>query len=91
MHKTTIGSTLLIIPLSRGNGEPAERLVMKPHFGGRSRRLYSEGRHQLQMFSPSTCNFFVPFAQKDARFALAAIRRAASLPSAQKISKEIKA
>jgi nitrogen regulatory protein P-II 2 len=22
------------------------------------------------MFSPSTCNFFVPFAQKDARFAL---------------------
>jgi hypothetical protein len=43
------------------------------------------------MFSPSTCNFFVPFAQKNARFALAAIRRAASLPSAQKISKEIKA
>jgi hypothetical protein len=43
------------------------------------------------MFSPSTCNFFVPFAQKNARFALAAIRRAASLTTAQKISKEIKA
>jgi hypothetical protein len=43
------------------------------------------------MFSPAACNFFVPFAQKDARFALAAIRRAVSLPSAQKISKEIKA
>jgi hypothetical protein len=64
---------------------------VKVHFGGRSRRLYSEGRHQLQMFSPSICNFFVPFAQKNARFALAAIRRAVSLPSAQKISKEIKA
>jgi hypothetical protein len=71
--------------------EPAGRLTVKVHFGGRSRRLYSEGRHQLQMFSPSTCNFFVPFAQKNARFALAAIRRAASLPSAQKISREIKA
>jgi hypothetical protein len=70
---------------------PAGRLAVKVHFGGRSRRLYSEGRHQLQMFSPSTCNFFVPFAQKNARFALAAIRRAASLPSAQKISREIKA
>jgi hypothetical protein len=22
----------------------------------------------MQMFSPYTCNFFVPFAQKDARF-----------------------
>jgi hypothetical protein len=64
---------------------------MKVHFGGRSRRLYSEGRHQLQMFSPSTCNFFVPIAQKDARFALAASRWAASLPRAQKISREIKA
>ena len=36
------------------------------------------------MFSPYTCNFFVPFAQKDARFALAANRRAASLPSTLK-------
>jgi nitrogen regulatory protein P-II 2 len=27
------------------------------------------------MFSPSTCNFFVPFAQKDARFAWTANRR----------------
>jgi hypothetical protein len=70
--------------------EPAGRLAVKVHFGGRSRRLYSEGRHQLQMFSPSTCNFFVPFAQKDARFALAAIRRAACLPSDHKIYKEIK-
>jgi nitrogen regulatory protein P-II 2 len=41
------------------------------------------------MFSPSTCNFFVPFAQKDARFAPAARRRAVSLPRAQKISREI--
>jgi hypothetical protein len=71
--------------------EPAGQLAVKVHFGGRSRRLYSEGRHQLQMFSPFTCNFFVPFAQKNARFALAAIRRAASLTTAQKISKEIKA
>jgi hypothetical protein len=61
------------------------------YFGGRSRRLYSEGRHQLEMFSPSICNFFVPFAQKDARFASEASRPAASLPSAQKISREIKA
>jgi hypothetical protein len=61
------------------------------HFGGRSRRLYSEGRHQLQMFSPSTCNFFVPFAQKDARFTSAAGRLAVILPSAQNISREIKA
>jgi hypothetical protein len=44
-----------------------------------------------KMFSPSTCNFFVPFAQKDARFASAARRRAVSLPRAQKISREIKA
>jgi hypothetical protein len=29
------------------------------------------------MFSPATCNFFVPFAQKDARFGSAANRRAA--------------
>jgi hypothetical protein len=43
------------------------------------------------MFSPSTCNFFVPFAQKDARFASAASRQAASLPRAQKISREMKA
>jgi hypothetical protein len=43
------------------------------------------------MFSPSTCNFFVPFAQKDARFALAARRRAVGLPSAQKLSREMKA
>jgi hypothetical protein len=43
------------------------------------------------MFSPSTCNFFVPFAQKDARFASAVSRRAVILPSAQKISREIKA
>jgi hypothetical protein len=43
------------------------------------------------MFSPSTCNFFVPFAQKDARFTSAASRRALILPSAQKISREIKA
>jgi nitrogen regulatory protein P-II 2 len=42
------------------------------------------------MFSPSTCNFFVPFAQKDARFASAARRRAVSLPRAQKISRENK-
>jgi hypothetical protein len=71
--------------------EPAGRLAVKVHFGGRSRRLYSEGRHQLQMFSPSTCNFFVPFAQKDARFASVVIRWAVSLPGAQKISREIKA
>jgi hypothetical protein len=30
------------------------------------------------MFSPSSCKFFVPFAQKDARFALAANGLAAS-------------
>jgi nitrogen regulatory protein P-II 2 len=40
------------------------------------------------MFSSSTCNFFVPFARKDARFALAAIRRADRLPSAQEISSD---
>jgi hypothetical protein len=71
--------------------EPAGQLAVKVHFGGRSRRLYSEGRHQLQMFSPSTCNFFVPFAQKDARFAPAAMGRAVMLPRAQEISREIKA
>ena len=36
------------------------------------------------MFSPYTCNFFVPFAQKDARFGSAANRRAASLPTVLK-------
>jgi hypothetical protein len=61
------------------------------HFGGRDGRLYSEGRHQLEMFSPSNCNFFVPIAQKDARFALAANGRAAGLPDVQEISREIKA
>jgi hypothetical protein len=61
------------------------------HFGGRDGRLYSEGRHQVEMFSPSTCNFFVPIAQKDARFALAASRRARSLPRAQELSSEMKA
>jgi hypothetical protein len=30
------------------------------------------------MFSPKTCNFFVPFAQKDARFRKSADRQAAS-------------
>jgi hypothetical protein len=43
------------------------------------------------MFSPYICNFFVPFAQKDARFAGAANRRAVSMPSAQKVSREMKA
>jgi hypothetical protein len=43
------------------------------------------------MFSPSTCNFFVPFAQKDARFALAANRWAVSLPRAHEMSREMKA
>jgi hypothetical protein len=43
------------------------------------------------MFSPSTCNFFMPFAQKDARFASAASRWAARLPRAQKIPREMKA
>jgi len=71
-------------------GEPAEWLAVKPHFGGRSRRLYSDRRHQLKMFSP-TCNFFVPFAQKDARFAFGSEPPGGpSLPSAQKISREIK-
>jgi hypothetical protein len=40
---------------------------------------------------PSSCNFFMPFAQKDARFAMAASRRAATLSRAQKISREMKA
>jgi hypothetical protein len=43
------------------------------------------------MFSCFTCNFFVPFAQKDARFDWAASRRAVNLPSAQKIATEMKA
>jgi hypothetical protein len=43
------------------------------------------------MFSPSTCNFFVPFAQKDARFALEASRRAISSPRAHEMSREMKA
>jgi nitrogen regulatory protein P-II 2 len=37
------------------------------------------------MFSPATCNFFVPFAQKDARFGSAVSRPAVCLPSAQEI------
>jgi hypothetical protein len=65
-------------------GEPAEWLAVKPHFGGRSYRLYSDRRHQLEMFSPSNCNFFVPFAQKDARFALAARRRLSVCPVLKK-------
>jgi hypothetical protein len=72
-------------------GEPAQWQAAKPHFGGRSCRLYSEGRHQVEMFSPSISNFFVPFAQKDARFTWSASRRAASLPRAQEISREMKA
>jgi hypothetical protein len=91
MRKTTIGSTFYLFPCAVEMREPAGRLAVKVHFGGRYRRLYSEGRHQLQMFSSSNCNFFVPFAQKDARFASAASRGAVSLPSAQKISREIKA
>jgi hypothetical protein len=54
------------------NGEPTERLARKWHFGGRSRRLYSVQNHQPVMFSSSSCKFFMPFAQKDARFASAA-------------------
>jgi hypothetical protein len=61
------------------------------HFGGRYGRLYSDGRHQVEMFSPSTCNFFMPFAQKDARFAPAASRRADSPLRAQDLSSEMKA
>jgi hypothetical protein len=61
------------------------------HFGGRDGRLYSDGRHQVEMFSPSTCNFFVPIAQKDARFAPAASRRVDSPPRAQELSSEMKA
>jgi hypothetical protein len=64
---------------------------MKPYFGGRSCRLYSDQNHQPEMFSPSSCNFIVPFAQKDARFAPAAMGRAVMLPRAQEISREIKA
>ena len=37
------------------------------------------------MFSPSTCNFFVPFAQKDARFTSAKSRRALILPCSKNI------
>jgi hypothetical protein len=49
--------------LSRGKMKIAGgRLRERRYFGGRSCRLYSDGRHQLKMFSPSTCNFFVPFA-----------------------------
>jgi hypothetical protein len=40
------------------------------------------------MFFPSICNFFVPFARKDARFASALSRRVAMLPGAQKLSRE---
>jgi hypothetical protein len=64
---------------------------MNPYFGGRSCRLYSDQNHQPVMFSSSSCNFFVPFAQKDARFASAAMGRAVMLPRAQEISREIKA
>jgi hypothetical protein len=42
---------------------------MKPHFGGPAGRLYSDQKQQPVMFSSSSCNFFMPFAQKDARFA----------------------
>jgi hypothetical protein len=49
---------------------------MKSYFGGRSRRLYSDQNHQPVMFSSSSCKFFMPFAQKDARFASAANGRA---------------
>jgi hypothetical protein len=45
----------------------------------------------MQMFSPHTCNFFMPFAQKDARFAPAASRRVDSPPRAQDLSSEMKA
>jgi len=43
------------------------------------------------MFSSSSCNFFVPFAQKDARFAPAAMGWVVALPRAQETSREIKA
>jgi hypothetical protein len=64
---------------------------MKPHFGGRACRLYSDQKQQPVMFSSSSCNFFMPFAQKDARFALAASRPAHSRPRAQELSSEMKA
>jgi hypothetical protein len=64
---------------------------MKPHFGGRACRLYSDQKQQPVMFSSSSCNFFMPFAQKDARFAPVANGRAVVLPGAQEISREIKA
>jgi hypothetical protein len=90
MHKTTIGLTFLYLG-AVGKGEPAGRLAMKPYFGGRAGRLYSDRKQQPVMFSSSSCNFFMPFAQKDARFASAANGRAAMLPGAQEISREIKA
>jgi hypothetical protein len=72
-------------------GKPAGRLAMKPYFGGRACRLYSDQNHQPVMFSSSSCNFFVPFAQKDARFAPAAMGWVVVLPRAQETSREIKA
>jgi hypothetical protein len=90
MHKTTIGLTFLYLG-AVGKGEPTGRLAMKPYFGGRACRLYSDQKHQPVMFSSSSCNFFMPFAQKDARFVPAANGQSVVLPDAQEISREIKA
>jgi hypothetical protein len=57
---------------------------MKSYFGGLPCRLYSNRNHQPVMFSSSSCNFFMPFAQKDARFASVANGRAVVLPMLKK-------
>jgi hypothetical protein len=90
MHKTTIGLTFLYLG-AVGKGEPAGRLAMKAYFGGRACRLYSDQKQQPVMFSSSSCKFFMPFAQKDARFAPVTNGRVVELPAAHEISREIKA
>jgi hypothetical protein len=43
------------------------------------------------MFSPATCNFFVPFALKDARFGFAANPQTADRPRKSYTIQEMKA
>jgi hypothetical protein len=73
-------------------GEPEGRLAEKPHCVGGLYSLYSDRHHQPQMFSPYTCNFFVPFAQKDAKFGKAANRKVGQpAKHAKRTAREMKA
>ena len=53
----------------------------EPHSGGGSCRLYRDRERPDRNVFPRTCNFFVPFAQKDARFGLASTARQANCPA----------